>query len=139
MLSAVTRSATFLSASCYLFSPQWIGKTKDCFPSLCCKESNTLEITLSVLLAGSLNKVQKTVSIIFVHFQLKWKQVQGERPYLRHQWQMGQEAATQFDTPPRHEAYRGVRVLFHSILAICEGYFSTSRPALLYPRRMRRR
>lgn len=59
MLSAATRSATFLSASCYVFSPHWIGKTKDSFPSLCCNESNTFEITLSVLLTGSLNKVQK--------------------------------------------------------------------------------
>ena len=55
MLSAVTRSDTFLSASCSLFSPH---KTKDCFPSLCCNDSNTFDITLSVLLTGSLNKVQ---------------------------------------------------------------------------------
>lgn len=40
-------------------SPHWISKTKECFPSLCCNESNTFDITLSVLLRGSLNKIQK--------------------------------------------------------------------------------
>lgn len=73
MLSAVTRSATFLSASCSLFSPHWIGKTKDCFRP--CVAMRVIHLTLHSVCSWLCRwtKYKKLVSIIFFHFQMKWK------------------------------------------------------------------